>query len=257
MSVYIFSQPKAGTYFLADLIARLGFRDTGFHVMRGFYLDTKSRSLEENSQQPGLARVPKFFVPLIRSLDENDMAYGHFSIPLNADVAPKHMKFVCAYRDPKRALVSEFIDFRFRRTDLSQFSPAKIPDDGKAFVHYLKRRGLQGHYNHFREIMLYRGLLESPVANQSERERAHFVNFDDVLADASQTKAIAKFLGVSMTSRKAEDVLTASLSAETKTKAEKIDVDRDALWSRKALRMYEKSRFPDAVDYGRSLGLTL
>ena len=33
MSIYIYSLPKAGTYFFAAFLAELGFEDTGLHIV--------------------------------------------------------------------------------------------------------------------------------------------------------------------------------------------------------------------------------
>lgn len=256
MPLYVFTQPKAGTYFISDIIARLGFENTGFHVMRNFYLDTHSQSLEDNATQPGLARVDKFFAPVVRSLQGKQFAFGHFPLPLNPEVPRPDMKYVCAYRDPKSALVSEFIDFRFRRKDIKRFSQASIPDDRKAFVAFLKKRGLGGHFEDFRNMLLYRSLVAHHLASPKERDRAHFVNFSSIRSNPEEIDALARFLGVEIAAGQSASIHAAALASETKTKASSIDVDRDALWSDAAEKVYQESGYPAAVQYGRQLGLT-
>lgn len=257
MSVYVYTQPKAGTYFISDLIERLGFVNTGYHIMRMSYLDTKAHALEINTQTPDVARVDEFFVPVIRRLREKDLAFGHFPVPLNPEASLVHTKYVCAYRDPKKAVISEFIDFRFRRKDMEWISTETIPNDREAFVTYLKSRGLHGYYNEFRQMLLYRSLIVHPLATQLEKDRAHFVNFAELLANPVEVEHIARFLGVELTSQQAVQIHLDALMAETKTKASSVNIDRAALWSAEAEELYNTSAFPKAVDYARTLGLTL
>jgi len=257
MSVYVYTQPKAGTYFISDLITRLGFVNTGYHIMRLSYLDTKAHSLEDNARTPDIARVDRFFVPVLRGLKENELAFGHFPVPLNPEAPLTHTKYVCAYRDPKQAVVSEFIDFRFRRQDMKWINAETIPDDRDAFVKFLKLRGVTGHYNEFRQLLLYRSLIVHPLATQLEKDRAHFVNFSELLTNPSEVRDIAQFLGVEMNLEQAAQAHVEALTAETKTKASSIKVDRAALWSNEALEIYNTSPFPKAIEYARTLGLTL
>lgn len=255
MPLYIFTQPKAGTYLISDIVARLGFENTGFHIMRNFYLDTHAQSVEKNATHPGLVRVDNFFAPVVRSLKGKMFAFGHFPLPLNPEVPRPLMKYICAYREPKSALVSEFVDFRFRRKDIERFSPASIPDDKEAFVLFLKKRGLGGHFEDFRNMLLYRSLVVHDLAVPRERRRAHFLNFSDIRNDPSEVRAIAKFLGSDVSHAESKSIHESALDTETKTKASAIEIDRDALWSNEAIEVYENSPYPTAVEYGKQLGL--
>lgn len=244
MSVYIFSLPKAGTYFFSSLLEKLGFHDTGFHISGSSYLDTKAHSLSVNAKTPGRAKVEKFFVPVIRSLGEKDVAAGHFPLPLNFKIAGRNSRYLCAYRDPMRTLVSEFIDFRFRREDVAWISKTEIVDDRVAFCAYLLRHGVKAHLNIFRNIALLRMIEQSPLCPDELRNTMYFVNFDHALIDPKVTAGIAAFLGVVLSEDDARARLQSALDAETKTKATGIAVDRDALWTDEARKIYEASEFP-------------
>ena len=244
MSVYIFSLPKAGTYFFSALLEKLGFNDTGFHISGSSYLDTKAHSLLVNAKTPGKARIDKFFVPVIRALGEKDVAAGHFPLPLNFKIAGRRGRYLCAYRDPRRTLVSEFIDFRFRREDVNWVSTAEIPDDAAAFCAYLARHGVKAHLNIFRNIVLLRMIEQSLLCPDELRDAMFFVNFDHALVDSAITRAIAGFLGVVLTEDEARSHLQQALDSETKTKATNITVDREALWTDAAQKIYDESEFP-------------
>lgn len=255
MAVYIYSMPKAGTYFLAKLLESLGFEDTGFHIDRLEYLDTRSQPPEVNTATPAKARVRRFFVPVVRELTERQVAFGHFALPLNPAVLGDDGRYVCAYRDPRATLVSEFLDFRFRRTGVAWALPAAVPDDKDAFVAYLKRHGVTGHLAIFREFVLLRAMLASPLASPHLVRACHFVNFDHLRGDAQAVVPLARFLHVALDLAQAERHLAQTLAAETKTKATGLSIDRNALWTDEAEAIYARSRFPQIRRMAENLGL--
>ena len=52
MKYYIYTIPKSGTYFLAELLERIGLFNTGWHIEIFDYLDTKIFDLNVNSKFP-------------------------------------------------------------------------------------------------------------------------------------------------------------------------------------------------------------
>lgn len=257
MSVYIFTLPKAGTYFLAELLSNMGLNNTGYHLFKTFYQDTKGHSLEDNARTPGIARCNRFFVPVVRELKEDDVAFGHFPLPLNPAVAPGHMKYLCAYRHPRKTLTAEFIDFRFRRNDIAWIRPENEPDDHRAFERYMKRHGVTVHLRDFKNIVLYRRLVGLPLSDPEERRKAFFLNFETALSDPGLTREIAGFLNIEMSQDKARAVHEKTLAAQTKTKAVDLQIDRDALWTDRIEAMFEESDFPRTVAVAQNMGLTL
>lgn len=258
MSVYIYTLPKAGTYFLAELLANMGFNNTGYHLSgTTSYLDTKAYSLDENAHTPGVAKVEKYFVPLVRSLGKNDVLFGHFPLPRNQHITPKHMKYLCAYRHPKKTVTSEFVDFRFRRSDIPWLSRETVPDDTEAFELYLERHGTSGHLSIFRNIVAYHGMTNHPCETAIERNRVMFLQFDTLLQTSKIVHDIAVFLDREISEQDAEKIHRMTLDAETKTKAVSLDIDRAALWSGRAEELFEASGFPAAIACAQSQGMQL
>jgi hypothetical protein len=66
MKVYIYTIPKAGTYFLADFIARLGFNNTGFHVNQNKFLNTAKLDMDTNARFPSRAMERQSFTRTLR-----------------------------------------------------------------------------------------------------------------------------------------------------------------------------------------------
>jgi len=255
MSVYIYTLPKAGTYFIAELLSNLGLNNTGLHLAMHRFLDTKRFSLEQNVETPGITEVRKFFVPVVREMKQEDILFGHFALPRNPEVAPPHMQYICSYRSPKKTLVSEFIDFRFRRTDVPWVSREEIADDATAFALYLERHGTGSHLGIFKSIIVYHSTVNHPLENPVERERACFVHFDTLLEQPGSVRKIAAFLGKDISLQEAASVHRKTLGAETKTKAVTLEVDREALWNARAQEIFSKSEFPQAIAIAREQGL--
>lgn len=255
MSVYIYTLPKAGTYFVADLLERLGLENTGFHIAKDHYLDTKTHTLEENAQRPTTTTVQRFFAPVVRELAPHQFAFGHFPLPLNPQVAPPHLKYICAYRHPKRTLMSEFIDFRFRRTDLSWISAQKIENDVAAFERYLEVHGTRAHQLIFKNVVTYRILSAHPLQSPLFHDTGIFLNFDKLLRDPKIVERIAEFVDMPIPLDRAQELLNETLNSETKTKATDLNIDREQFWSERAIELYEASGFPLAIEMGRDAGL--
>lgn len=256
MPVYIQTLPKAGTYFLGEVLTRLGFDNTGIHLFQKFYLDTGKYSLEQNAKRPSTTHVRKNFKPVVANLKPNEFLFGHFPLSLNLATVSDRMKFIVAYRDPRKTMVSEFIDFRFRRADVKLFSTKAIPDDHKAFHAYLHRQGVKGHFTNMRNIVLLREMVRSGLMGPPAR-RFHFVHFDALLADPSELAKIAAFLERPLEPDAAAEMLAACRAAETKTKATDVAFDRDAAWDEEAEAIYENSGYPWLLEAGRKAGLTL
>ncbi len=250
MKVYIFTIPKAGTYFIAELLERLGFNNTGYHVSQKRLLDTKKLDLESNAKTPSKAMVEQNFTKTLREMKDNDLAFGHFPVPLMAWLQPQ-FRFVCAYRHPRKTLISEFIDFRFRRSDVKWISRDTIPDDREAFATYLVRHG-ENHAAIFSQMLAVSLLVAEPLCTRYPSEHFHFLNFDHLLADVEVARGLAAALGVN--SIDIARVHAETLMAETKTKSSGTEVDRNSLWSDRAEELYVACRFDQYVQRGKELG---
>lgn len=255
MSVYIYTLPKAGTYFIAQLLSNLGLHDTGLHLSSHEFLDTKRFTLEQNAMTPEIAAVEGFFVPVVRRMGPQDILFGHFPLPRNLHVALPDMKYICSYRSPEKTLISEFIDFRFRRSDVPWLSPEEVPDDATAFEVYLEQHGLGTHLDIFKCIVVYHSTVNHPLERTTEREKVCFVHFETLLEQPGAVRQIAAFLEKDISLQEAEAIHQKTLAAETKTKATGLTLDRAALWSDRARQIFAESEFPAAIALAREQGL--
>jgi hypothetical protein len=253
MKVYIYTVPKAGTYFLADFVERLGFKNTGFHVSKSSFLNTKQLDLKRNSEFPGVVVKFQGFMKTLQNIADDEIAFGHFPVPL-ISWAFKDFRFIGAYRHPRRTLVSEFIDFRFRRKDIDWLSHQAINSDQDAFSEYLERHG-SIHMSIFSELIAVSMLYNDELVTSYQPDRIHFLNFDSLLNSPGEAENLARYLGKD--AQAGINALTATLAAETKTKATNIDIDREALWSVRAEAAYQALRAEEYVRRGRELGWSL
>lgn len=257
MAIYIYTIPKAGTYFLAELLGMLGFHNTGYHVSRRSYLDTRNHSLEENARTPSVARVNQFFVRTLRRLEDRDVAFGHFPAPLYPQIFARQPKFICSYRAPRETLVSEFIDFRFRRSDVDWIAPSAIEDDGTAFVRYLEAHGVTNHAGIFKSMLQYQYFLMHPFVSEEERNNTLFVDFDALKASADEVSRIARFLSVDIDSDQSRSILQELLAAQTKTRSDDVRVRRETFWNQEAEALYAASEFPAICEMAVRYGWTI
>lgn len=251
MRYYVYTMPKAGTYLLAEFLQQIGLINTGRHVELGRFLDTKSFDLETNTTNPASTIVDRPFIRTLEDLADGEMAFGHLPVPLCSWALP-NMKFVCSYRNPKYTLVSEFIDFRFRRVDIGWISKYNVQDDREAFLLYLKNRG-SAHKNHLSEMLAARMIYNNGFFTEFNCQNAIFVNFDSFLASDKDAITVGRFLGydASVSAR----AWAGALAAETKTKATGLPVPRGSLWTREALNMLNELGFQYLIDKGSRLGL--
>jgi hypothetical protein len=254
MKIYVYTIPKAGTYLLAELIARLGFVNTGFHVNRDRFLNTRKLDPETNAQFPSRAMEKQPFIRTLNGMKPGELAFGHFPVPLMGWLFPEFV-FVCAYRHPRQTLVSEFIDFRFRRKDVRWIAPAAIPDDRAAFCEYLRRHG-EGHLTVFSQMIGLTLLLREPLCGRfQDGEKFHMLSFERLVADSAEAERLAAFLRVDPAG--ARDAHAQALAAETKTKATGLDIDRAALWNDEAEMLYAGLGAEAYVHRGRELGWSI
>lgn len=242
MKYYIYTVPKAGTYFMAELFEQLGLLNSGWHLDVFFYLDTKAHNMSTNTKTPTATEVHFNYVNRMRKIKDNQFCFGHlaptyFPLPISRNTA-----VIFCFRDPKEVVVSEFIDFRFRRTDIPSISRKKIPDDKAAFEAYLKNRG-PGIRNEFINILLY-----NKVTNMSEYQEliAHnciikvdFADMRNLTSGINKTKEIVKTLKIK--AEVTEALYQRVLDADTKTNSKDVDsqIDRESLWTPKAKENYK------------------
>lgn len=253
MKLYIFTQPKAGTYFLAGLAARLGFADTGWHVSFDGYLDTRAHDLDTNVRHPSRTAAQRPAWETMQAVPDRGLLFGHCPLPLMPMAFPA-FSFLCAYRHPRRALVSEFVDFRFRRRDVDWAMPEAEPDDRAAFLRYLEFQAPQ-HLAVLSDMLSLAGLVADPLAAAFAEDRFAFVDFERLRADPQAAAGpLSRLLCAERAAIAAAHAAT--LAAETKTKATDLDLDRTALWTPAAEAAYRALEADLFVAKGRALGWT-
>lgn len=253
MKLYLHTLPKAGTYFMAELVGRLDYRNTGYHVERLRYLDTFSVDPKTNREFPAAARRDVACFELLRSLQDKEFAFGHYEASAFPDVLTD-FKFICMYRHPRETLVSEFIDFRFRRKGVTWVMPTAISDDAEAFVEYMRRQAVHPR-NILSKMLGVQARVLDPNVPSHDPERYLFLNFSDVLHKPEEPlQRLAAFLDVE------EELVTRAsgdaLEADTKTRATDLSIDRDGLWSDQARKEYARLNFQVLVEDARRFGWT-
>lgn len=252
--VFLSTIPKAGTYLVAEFIAQLGYCNTGYHIAFDHYLDTKNFDYDTNSEAPSKTVKSANFAEVLEDLKPGDMAFGHLN-PLDfPNDLRGNFHFVCGYRAPRLTLISEFIDFRFRRKDVEWLSTATVSDDKDAFDIYLKNHG-QKHRSIWARFLAFHGFQQrQPPTIATSSERVMFYDFAAVLSPQTgpaQLQRLAAFLGTDLDS--GETVRTHQRLLQTRTKTSShdmtLDLPRAELWTPAADRLYGLMGFPTVEDY--------
>ena len=253
MKYYIHTIPKAGTYLIAQFMENMGIDNTGFHISQEEYLDTKKFSLKENSEIPSSTEKYENFISVLRRLKDNQMAFGHLPVPVMSWNFPAYY-FICSYRHPKKTLLSEFIDFRFRRKDIPFVSKEEVESDQEAFILYLHNHG-PIHMRIFSGLIAAATLFNGKIFSRYPAEKAIFINFDDFLNSSAPAMDIVQQFGLDTT--RCERAWQEALNSETKTKATDLKIDRDAFWTEDALKALEDLDCQAFLSQARNAGLVL
>jgi hypothetical protein len=249
---YIFTVPKAGTYLLAKTLQSLGLNDSGYHVGIHSYLDTHSISLEENILEPSKSEKNKAFVTVLEQLEEGSVCFGHLSPIYFPLPILKKFGIVYSIRNPKEVLVSEFIDFRFRRKDVhrwySDVSKRVTNDHQEAFIKYLTIQipiieEIFTSYYQFKGRLVdlaYRSYLTNPAVE------ILFNDFLDMQKGPLILKKLVKTFQLDIDKDADFNKLHRNiLESENKTKAVGIEyINRKELWNEEAIRLYKNSSLP-------------
>jgi len=252
--LFLSTIPKAGTYLIAEFMELLGYSNTGFHIGVDRYLDTKNFDHNINATLPSKTVKLAGFVDILERMQSGQLAFGHLN-PLDfpQDIRAK-FHFICGYRAPRTTLVSEFIDFRFRRKDVTWINAEAVSDDLQAFETYLKRHGPE-HRSIWAGFLAFHGFQQrrSPAVT-STLECVIFYDFDEVLSPEhgpSELMRLAAFLGDELERANAVKLHEKLLLTRTKTSSRDtlFDLPREALWTPAATHLYDLMGFPAVEDY--------
>lgn len=248
--LYVFTVPKAGTYFLAGLMSWFGWQDSGWHMAERFVLETHRADLTTNARNPLAVRIAQPYMETLDKLPKGQMCFGHMNPMLFAAPHAAEVAIVACRRRLRDVLVAEFIDFRFRREDkwVGQFSPKAIPDDREAFAAYVRLHGpviadIAGTF------ITHRALRQTPYWAGTRRLASYVeVAFEDLMGEdpLPAVRALAASCGVSAPDGRLLDILQTAKAAENKTKATTLALpfERAELWTAQAEAAYREHGFP-------------
>jgi hypothetical protein len=98
-------------------------------------------------------------------------------------------------------------------------------------------------------------LYNEPLCKKFKHDQFHFLNFETLLKDPKVAIELAARFKVD--AERAVEALEETKQAETKTKATKLEIDREALWSDKAEDLYHRINAEAYVKRCRELGWTI
>lgn len=241
---YIYTIPKAGTYLTSTFLEYLGVESTGWHISSRKYLDTKSFDSETNKSEPSQTMVSRSYLASFKKIPKGFHAFGHFNPLYVQPSVLRGFKVIAVKRQLKEVLVSEFIDFRYRRRDVAFVSRDLITDPIRAFEIYMDQ-----HSPIIKNIAHNFLLLEELTKNEDYQSiigtnRFLFVDFKKFLNPETGPGVawkIADFLGLGIESNDVEVLRLNSLLAENKTKSDDVSLDfeRGELWTTVATDSYK------------------
>lgn len=245
--IYIYTIPKAGTYFLASLVESLGYYNTGWHVSAGGYLDTKKFDNITNKQSPSKTKVKQSFIKTFTQIKPSQLAFGHLSPYKLPNKIAKKFIFISSYRHPREVLESEFIDFRYRRNDVRFISKKKVASFSDAFEIYMNRHGSIMR-NIFVEFLLVQDRYTNSLYKRAFPDNNLCIDFKDLVSgenSLSTLKNILDFFNCKIPNPSL--FLEEVKSQENKTKSVGLDLpfERDELWNNKCKLLYEQIGFKE------------
>lgn len=245
--LYIFTIPKAGTYFLAELMSRLGWVDSGLHIAEDHYLDTKRQPMAIAASHTLSTEHQRPYYQSLEQVRAGQLCFGHMNPMLFFRPHQGDFAVLGCRRRLRDVLAAEFVDFRYRRVDprLSWISRDAIAADGDAFVEYLRRNG-PAIADIAATYLAYRELRSAHYYNDT-RDIGRYVDlaFEHLMGPhpLAEMRRLARAFGLTRSDEELLAVLQQAKAAENKTKTtgQAIQVDRAGLWAHpEAQALYEK-----------------
>lgn len=245
--LYIFTIPKAGSYFLAELMSRLGWENSGLHVAEDHVLDVKQTDLTDAARDPHSTTRWQSFYQSLESVQDGGLCFGHMNPMHFYGPHPSEFAVVGCRRQLRKVLVAEFIDFRFRRQDhlVQWVSRDTIADDRQAFAEYMDRHGpIIAHIA--ATYIAYRDLRSAAYYTRAAKLGAYVdLSFEALMGPYPQPelRKLAWTLSLHKSDAELMDILQQAKTADNKTKSvdEALPIDRNTIWDNaQALATYER-----------------
>ena len=232
--------PKAGTYFLAEVLAEIGAKNRHLHVAKNHAENLLLHDDEVNRYTPKKAKLPLKLNQALYTVQGGEFVFGHIAKPLLESHFLDRFKIIYAHRDHMQAMEAEFYWFREIRKDMEEeFNKYKHLSLQEHFIKYLKIFGPT-------RVRLFKFL-----DFWQEDDNVLKLDFNKFRADhdyaVERIKAIAAHIEIDITDARAQEVLDTCFNKDTKTKTKR---DKSIkLWTPEALKIYdsllEKQKFYD------------
>lgn len=243
VKAYIYTIPKAGTYLTSAFLDLIGVESTGWHISQRKFLETKAFDNETNKSEPSRTMVPRPYLASFRKIPSGSHAFGHFNPMYVVPGVLRDFRVIAVKRKLKEVVVSEFIDFRYRRRDVAFVSKDLIPDPIKAFEKYMEK-----HAPIIKNIAHNFLLLEELSRNEDYRYLVghnnylfvDFKSFLDPVTGPGVAFEMSNFLGCILDKEEVEKFRLNALMVENKTKSDDsiLDFERASIWSDVATDVY-------------------
>lgn len=256
--IYVYTVPKAGTYFLGALLEELGYIDTGWHISTDSYLDTKKFDEATNREYPSKTQVQQFYLKTFNQIPPSHFAFGHFCPGQLLNRKAKKFFFISSYRHPQEVLESEFIDFRYRRKDVAFLAEAEVPDPIGAFELYMEKHAFIIK-NIFVNFLLFQERYLEPLYQEFFGDNNLCVDFKSLIQTPISDRLLTK-LGnyFDRSSDEMIEIIEKAKSRDNKTKSLglKLPFDRGELWTSKAKLVYQSLKFDEIEKYLQKLNIS-
>jgi hypothetical protein len=232
---------------MATALEMIGIRNTGWHLNVESYQDTNAYTHDRNKTHPSTTEKKQMYIKTLSLLPDQSLCFGHLSPIFFPPIIQKEIKVIAVWRDLKEVLVSEFIDFRFRRKDVGWASKEMIPSDYEAFHIYMLNYSptIRDIANIF---LSTRALFNNKHFNCACGDERYFeLNFSVFLSDTGleELKRIATFVQSPLSDYSLKKTYRQALEAENKTKSNgvKLNFQRNELWDSISLSIFQEYGF--------------
>lgn len=255
LPIYVYTVPKAGTYFLGALLQELGYIDTGWHISTDSYLDTKKFDETTNTEYPSKTQVKQFYLQTFNQIPPAHFAFGHFCPGQLLNRKAKQFFFISSYRHPKEVLESEFIDFRYRRKDVAFVAESEVGDPFAAFELYMEKHAFIIK-NIFVNFLFFQERYLEPLYQEVFGKNNLCVDFKSLLETPISDRLLTQ---LSTAFDRSSDEIVASVEKaklrdnKTKSIGLKLPFHRSELWTPNAQHFYSSLKFHEVENYLKKL----
>lgn len=167
--IIICSVPKSGTYFLGQILTRLGLRDSKIHVNLHSYTDYNGVDLDTARHKASELRVHEPLSSSLQRISPSEFVVGH--LPVTTAPMLREFGVIFTYRNVRDILVSfcRWVAQTGRWPDDGNWR--ELPDGPEKLLGFLQHHGRQ-----------LRGLIDCPAGWKSQ-PGATQVAFEELMGD--------------------------------------------------------------------------